>query len=188
MPKQFVEVVDIPESTLAFIEHHGIKGMRWGVRRVRGSDGRVDAVGTVNKTVRSKKRFSKFSTFNAKPYQFAETQVRKTFGNRIAARRLVNSNPVKNESSSARRERIKNSRKAANALDEHNANVNSANVLTRKELDKLFDVIGNVKYVDLTPPNVKISDIPSNKIIKQARLTPDGVFVSVAKNVNRKKR
>jgi hypothetical protein len=24
-----------------FLEHHGVKGMRWGIRRKRGSDGRV---------------------------------------------------------------------------------------------------------------------------------------------------
>lgn len=26
-----------------FLEHHGIKGMKWGVRRKRGRDGRVDS-------------------------------------------------------------------------------------------------------------------------------------------------
>lgn len=50
---------DFDEMTDEFLEHYGIKGMKWGVRRRRGSDGLVEKSGDVKNAEAAKAKIGK---------------------------------------------------------------------------------------------------------------------------------
>src|SRR4051794_35283831 len=59
------------ESLDQILEHHGIKGMRWGVRRTRGADGRVSGYS---------KKVKPGSSADAARAQGLKTQIKLTGG------------------------------------------------------------------------------------------------------------
>ena len=172
----------------SYLQHHGIKGMKWGVRRFRNEDGTLTEAG--------KKRYGDVPRDHS-------GEVNKAFGNLAKNGRPVKRSMTKEELAragvaskqggkivSGSQDVVRGVRKAVDTAEQQPRNrYNKRPNLTQEEMDKMSDkelreLVNRLnleqQYSDLTKDNVARSKLSVGLDYAEAALTIAGGALSIA--------